>query len=260
VTVDERPPVLLVPGYLASPPVYGRMAERLLARGAASVTVAPVWTPDWLLSIGRGFGPLVTRTSRAVSRASRQAGGRPLLVIGHSAGGLLARLATSPTPYQGHRGGVAEACGALVTLGTPQAVTEAARQTFRAGFDAIRFLDASVPGAWFAPRTGYVAVGSRCVQGVAATDPDPGRRIAGRLYTLLGGEAARTEWGDGLVVEPASRLDGARIVTLDGIIHAPGLPRPWYGSDEGLDGWWEVAVSAWREALGARRTLVSSAR
>ena len=251
-TADERPSVLLVPGFLASPPIYGRMAERLLARGAGSVTVAPVWTPDWLLSMARGFGPLVTRTSRAVRHASRQAGGRPLLVIAHSAGGLLARLATSPTPFQGHRGGVAEACGALVTLGTPQAVTEAARQTFRAGFDAIRFLDARVPGAWFAPRTGYVAVGSHCIQGENAADPDGRRRIAGRLYTLLEGEAARTEWGDGLISEAASRLDGASIVTLEGIIHAPGLSTPWYGSDEGLDGWWPIALDAWREALEAR--------
>jgi pimeloyl-ACP methyl ester carboxylesterase len=252
VTAEERPAVLLVPGFLGSPPMYGRMAERLLARGAASVTVAPVWTPDWLLSIGRGFGPLLTRTSRAVRRASRQAGGRPLLVIGHSAGGLLARLATSPTPYKGHRGGVAEVVGALVTLGTPHVMAESAGPTFRAGYEAVRFLDATIPGAWFAPRTAYLAVGSRCVQGGAAADPDGRRRIAGRLYTLLEGEAARTEWGDGLIVEAASRLGGAHIVTLEGIIHAPGLPVPWYGSDEGLDGWWEVAVAAWREALEAR--------
>lgn len=235
---QQRPPVLLVPGFLASPPMYGRMAERLLARGAASVTVAPVWTPDWLLSIGPGFGRLLTRTSRAIRSASQRTGGRPLLVIGHSAGGLLARLATSPTPYHGHRGGVAEAVGALVTLGTPHVMTKAARQTFRAGFDAVRFLDANVPGAWFAPRTGYVAVGSRCLQG--------------GLHTLLEGEAARTGWGDGLISESAARLDGARIVTLEGIIHAPGLPTPWYGSDEGLDGWWSAAVEAWREALEAR--------
>ncbi len=248
----ERPSVLLVPGFLGSPPMYGRMADRLLARGAASVAVAPVWTPDWLLAVVVGFGPLMRRTGRAVAQAYRRRGGRPLLVVGHSAGGLLARLAMSPQPYQGHRAGVAEAYGALVTLGTPHRMDDAAERSFRAGFDASRYLDATIPGAWFAPRTAYLAVGSRFIAGGLPGDPDLRRRIAGRFYALLGGEPARTDWGDGLILEASTHLDGARSVTLEGIVHPPGLPVPWYGSDEGLDGWWDLAVEAWREGLRAR--------
>jgi pimeloyl-ACP methyl ester carboxylesterase len=256
---DERPAVLLVPGFLGSPPMYGRMAERLLARGAASVSVAPVWTPDWLLSSVVGFGPMVRRLSRAVARTYRQAGRRRLLVVGHSAGGLLARLATSPAPYQGHRAGVADACGALVTLGTPHVLGEVADGSFHAAYDACRFLDATIPGAWFAPRTAYVAVGSRYVRGGPAADPELRRRIAGRLYALLGGDEARTDWGDGLILEASTHLDGARNLTLEGIIHPPGLPVPWYGSDEGLDGWWEIAVEAWRGAIRERRRTIEPA-
>jgi hypothetical protein len=131
---DERPAVLLVPGFLGSPPMYGRFADRLLARGAASVT------------------------------------------------------------------------------------------------------------------------GSRCVKGAPVGDPDLRRRIVGHFYALLGGHGARTDWGDGLILEAATHLEGARNVTLERIIHAPGLPVPWYGSDEGLDGWWDVAVEAWREARQERST------
>jgi hypothetical protein len=104
-----------------------------------------------------------------------------------------------------------------------------------------------------------VTVGSRCVQGGLADDPARGRRIAGRLYALLGGESARTRWGDGLILEASAHLEGARNVTLERIIHAPGLPVPWYGSDEGLDGWWNVALGAWREALRARGTRTAAA-
>ena len=232
--------------------MYGRMADRLLARGAASVAVAPVWTPDWMLAAVVGFGPLMRRTGRAVAQAYRRGGARPLLVVGHSAGGLLARLAMSPEPYQGHWAGVAEAYGALVTLGTPHRMDDAAGRPFGAGFDASRYLDAIIPGAWFAPRTAYLTVGSRFIAGGLPNDPDLRRRIVGRCYALLGGEAARADWGDGLILEASTHLDGARIVILEGIVHPPGLPVPWYGSDEGLDGWWDLAVEAWRDGLRAR--------
>ena len=268
-TVDERPAVLLVPGFLGSPPMYGRMADRLLARGAASVLVAPVWTPDWMVAVALGYGPVLGRTARAVVRAYRAGGQRPLLVVGHSAGGIAGRLITSPRPFRGHRAGFAEAVGALVTLGSPHVMAEVAASRLGAGYEACRFLDATIPGAWFAPRTAYVTVGSRFIVGAAAGDAsgnasgdasgnaagpsDPWRRLAGMLYTQLGGEAARTGWGDGLIPEAATHLEGSTSVTLDGIVHFPGLPAPWYGSDEGLDGWWDLAVGAWRAALEARR-------
>lgn len=245
--MEERPAVVLVPGYLGSPPMYAPMAARLLARGAAAVTVAPIWTPDWLLATVTGLGPLMRRTARAIADAYRHAGNRPVLLIGHSAGGLVARLATSAEPFQGHLGGVAAAVGTLVTLGTPHVVGETARHWFRAGYDACRFLDANIPGAWFAPRMGYVTVGSRLIK-------------SGPLYALLGSETARSGWGDGLILEAGSHLAGARNLIIDGLIHAPGLPTSWYGSDEGLDGWWELAVEAWLAALETRRTMPSKAR
>jgi hypothetical protein len=206
-----------------------------------------------VLSSALGFGPLMRRTARAVARAYALAGRHPLLLIGHSSGGLLARLATSPQAYQGHLGGVAAAVGALVMLGTPHVVGEAARRSFRAGYHACRFLDATIPGACFAPRTGYLTVGSRCIAGAGPNDRDVRRRIAGALYALLGGREARTRWGDGLILEDATHLIGARNLTLEGFIHAPGLPVPWYDSEEGLDAWWEPAVEAWREAGWQRR-------
>jgi hypothetical protein len=252
VTSDERPHVLLVPGFLDLPPRYRPMADRLRARGAAEVAVAPVWTPDWLVANVTGFGGLMRRVGRAVVRAHQRAGGRPLIVIGHSAGGLLARLAMSPEPFRGRRAGVAEAYGALVTLGTPHGVGDAAERSFRAAFEAIRHLDATIPGAWFAPRTAYLTVGSRCIRGGPLGAASVGVGIAGFLYGLLGGAAARTAWGDGVIVEATTHLEGARNVTLEGLIHGPGLPVPWYGSDEGLDGWWDLAVEAWRDALRAR--------
>lgn len=248
----ERPHVLVVGGFLTSPPLYWSMRDALLARGVASVSIAPVWTPDWFLAGWVGLGPLMRRTGKAVVRAYRHAGRRPLLVIGHSAGGVLARLATSPEPYQRRRAGVAEAFGALVTLGTPHRMVEPPGRRNRAGYEATSYLDRTIPGAWFAPRTGYLTVGSRYAEGGPAGDPDRRRRGYGTLYAMVGGEPARTGWGDGLIPETSLHLDGARQLTLEGVIHGQSMGQRWYGSEPAIDSWWPAALEVWREALAAR--------
>ena len=258
-TERERPHVFIVGGFLTSPPLYWGMRDALRARGAASVAIAPVWTPDWLIAGWVGLGPLMRRTAKAVVRAYRQAGGRPLLVVGHSAGGVLARLATSPAPFQGHRAGVAEAYGALVTIGTPHRTTEPAGRRNRAAHDATSFLDRTIPGAWFAPRTGYLTVGSRYAMGGPADDPDRRRRMTGALYAMVGGEAARTGWGDGLIPERCQHLDAARRLTLEGVIHGQSMGDRWYGSGPVVDDWWPAAVEVWRAALAVRQVATTSA-
>ncbi|HEY4751887.1 MAG TPA: hypothetical protein VIH37_01290, partial [Candidatus Limnocylindrales bacterium] len=101
------PVVLVLGGFLTSPPLYRALARRLRARGAAEVVVARIWTMDWLLATRRGAGPILTRSARALLEASAQsevlALGAPVLVVGHSAGGVCARLLTSSEPYAGRQ-------------------------------------------------------------------------------------------------------------------------------------------------------------
>ena len=47
------PTVLVIGGFLSSPPLFGPFRRRLLERGVADVVVAPVWLPDWLLAAFR---------------------------------------------------------------------------------------------------------------------------------------------------------------------------------------------------------------
>ena len=111
---DVEPTVLILGGFLTSPPLYRRMHRRLMERGAADVVVASIWLPDWLLVTTRGMGPILTRSGRAllhasdVANASPRSRGAPLLVVGHSAGGIAARAhRRSPAwrggPDRGHR-------------------------------------------------------------------------------------------------------------------------------------------------------------
>ena len=249
------PTVLILGGFLTAPPMYRSFVRRLEDRGAAGTVVANVWTPDWLLAGVRGLGPICTRSAKALRDAvhlsDRVSGGAPLLVIGHSAGGITGRLLTAPEPFPGRRFGGARWIGAIVTLGTPHRLSAGEGIGRRIDDVASATADATVPGAFFAPEIGYLAVASRFVSGNPA---GTGReRVAHLLYRSVIGRAAvpGTE-GDGLVPVAAAALDGARQLVLDGAIHGPGAGAPWYGSDDAVDVWWPVALETWRSALHAR--------
>ena len=277
---EIEPTVLILGGYLTSPPLYLPLQRRLLERGAAHVVIAPVWLPDWLLATGRDLGPILTRSGRALLRAgdiaagSPRSAGAPLLVVGHSAGGMTARLLTSPESYAGRRFGAARRIGAIVTLGTPHRVTPTGRAGGRLAEVAMAFADRVVPGPAFAPTTGYLAVASRSVLGQA--EGDRRARVAYGLYrsihadAMVAGAAADGLAADGLAADPASAITGPGIpgdglvpvasallpgvtaIVLDGIAHGQARHGPWYGSDEALDAWWPRAVEIWRDALLAR--------
>jgi hypothetical protein len=277
---EVAPTVLVLGGFLTSPPLYRPLRRRLLERGAAGVVIAPVWTPDWLLATARGVGPILTRSGRALLVATEMAAfpsrsaGAPLLVVGHSAGGITARLLTSPESFAGRRLGAAGRMGAIVTLGTPHRVTPSGWAGRRLAGAATDFADRVVPGPAFAPTTGYLAVASRyrvgrreggaaersafavyrSVLADAAADPAAGRLsldptgLAGDRMLVGDGIIE----GDGLVPVPSAALAGVETIVLDGIAHGQARRAPWYGSDEALDAWWPRAIEIWRTALRAR--------
>jgi pimeloyl-ACP methyl ester carboxylesterase len=257
--VDSVPPtVLILGGFLTAPPMYRSLAERLETRGAAGVVIANVWTPDWLLAGVRGPWAIATRSGRALLEAGRLAAersdGAPVLVVGHSAGGLIARLLTAAEPLPGKRFGAAPRIGAIVSLGTPHrlAAGEGIGKQLNVVLSAVT--DAAAPGICHSPSIGYVSVASRAI---CADPTGTGReRIAYLLYRSVIGRAAvpGTE-GDGLVPVSSAMLAGSRQLVIDDAIHGPTGAAPWYGSDGPLDSWWPVALAAWREALRHRATL-----
>jgi hypothetical protein len=249
------PTILILGGFLTAPPMYGPLVCRLLDRGAAGAVVADVWTPDWLIAGVRGIGPICTRSGRALRDAVRLSAtlsnGAPLLVVGHSAGGITARLLTAPEPLPERRFGAARWIGAIVTLGTPHRLAAGQGIGRRIRDVASVIADEKAPGAFHAPRIGYLSVASHAVVG------DPGgngrARVAHLMYRSIIGRAAvpGTE-GDGLVPVAATQLDGARHLVIDGAVHGPGAATSWYGSTEAVDTWWPLAMETWRSALAVR--------
>ena len=256
---ELSPVVLVAGGFLTTPGWYLPMADHLRTRGAVDVVVASVYLPDWILCTVRGLGPVTTRVGRALleagerSRGNRHSGGAPILLVGHSAGGIIGRLLTSPVPFEGRRLDASGRIGALVTLGTPHLVGDDARWGGRVADAGARFANRHVPGAPFAPTTGYLAVASRGVVGQAGAE-DGRSRFVRRLYEDVHpapGQPAVA--GDGLVPVASALLPGARHVVLADAVHGPGARSPWYGQPAQLDAWWPAALETWREALRARQ-------
>ena len=254
----ERPHVVILGGFLTEPAFYRPLRARLLRRGAARVSIARLHLPDWLAMGFAGMGPVMLRGARTIRGASQESPA-PLLVIGHSAGGIVARLAMAPGPFEGRRAGVAEDVGCLVTLGTPYRFDPRLPGWRHAGVRAADFLDRVTPGAWFAPRTAYVTVGSRLVAPVPIRPTLQPARLA-HLVTRVAVGQTPGERGDGLVDVARAHLEGAQQLAFDDVRHG-AFGGPWYGDDEVVDRWWPIALDAWHEALQARGRdgLVSSA-
>ncbi len=226
------------------------MRARLLEQGAGRVTIARLHLLDWLAMGVVGMGPVMLRGARAI-REARRVSPAPLVVVGHSAGGLITRLAMSPEPLDGRFAGIADDVGCLVTLGTPTTFDPLIAGWRHAGVRAVESLERVTPGAWFAPRTAYVAVGSRRVPPSPLT---PSRSLAALGHTITRVAVGQTPgaWGDGLVDEVRSRLPGARHLIFDDVLHGV-VGGPWYGDATVIDRWWPVALEEWQKALEARR-------
>lgn len=247
-----QPYVLIVEGLVSPPIAYRPMRQRLIERGATGVDLAPVHVHDWMLAAVRGFGALRANVATAIRTAHERAGGQRIMVVGHSGGGLLARLAVSDIPGDGRIEGISAMVGCLVTLGTPHDLHWMQTRWQHEGVRLARTLADSSPGAWFAPAMGYVTVASDAVR----PDGDDAGRPGGRsplraardwfFRSIVG--APLPGGSDGVVSVDVAHLAGARQLTFHDVHHGV-VGSPWYGDSPVIDRWWPVAIDAWRVAL-----------
>lgn len=243
----RTPSVLIVGGFATAPPNYWPMRRRFLRRGVAQVDIAPLWPADWALASVLGFGPIMRRARRAILRTHAAGGRLPIIVVAHSGGGLVARLALSNVPFHGRVAGVAQAVGCLVTLGTPHGLARLANRYRHAGHAAAEFLDREMPGDHLAPRTAHLSVGSSFP---AAPLTGLGGRLSDEVFSMIVGSDTSGP-GDGIVPVAAVHLEGAEQLTFDDVRHGM-IGAPWYGDDQIIDRWWPTALRLWEAALAAR--------
>ena len=223
---------------MAWPVQFRRLARILGDLSGSGVSVVPITPLDWALARVRGYGQIVFEVATAVDRALLESDTDKAVLVGVSAGGILARVYIGgEPPYGGRRYSGHRRVSHLVTLGTPHNVTG------RGPLAPIVEVDALFPGALH-EGIRYLSVAGSAVDGASSN------RVRRRYERFVDdGRVA----GDGLVPVRSALLEGAEHLVLDGVHHGRSYgPRAgrWYGFDAETVGRW------WPEELRVNRGLV----
>ena len=162
--------------------------------------------------------------------AVRQSATGKVTLVGHSAGGVLARIYLSPKPFLGHAYRGLGHIHHLITLGSPH---DNQRKSLHGGRMS-RWVEKRYPGAYFAPRVKYTSVAGKLLRG--NREGSLRERHAHVFYEEIIGSG--DVWGDGLVPVASALLHGSQQIVLDGVSHFTGFGGPWYGAAEVIPQWW----------------------
>ncbi|XP_042966450.1 uncharacterized protein LOC122300107 [Carya illinoinensis] len=270
-------PAVILPGLGNNSSDYNKLEVTLKEQYGVPTLVAKVSRLDWLRNAAGLVDPnywrgtlrprpvldwYLKRIEEAVLEAKELAQGGTLSLIGHSAGGWLARV------YMQEFG--LSDISLLLTLGTPhlpppKGLPGVIDQT-RGLLD---YVDKHCSKAVYNHHLKYVCIAGRYIQGApffgssianvesvipndnaeVAVVNDVGTsasnattlraRLVGQGYKQVCGKA--DIWGDGVVPEVSAHLEGAYNITLDGVYHSPvgsdDASTPWYGSPVIVEKW-----------------------
>lgn len=215
--------VVIIGDYSSSPKDYAKLKRTLQQPPYNYIVICvPIRLWQWLIYWNRRPAPLLRQIERAVNKLRRQYDVDQVILIGHGAGGILARLYLGDHEIAGKVYNGQRFVSHLITLGTEHQPQGRKPGRF------VRFANEHYPGAYY-KHILYRTVGSRDVQGNPKGSVR--ERIAWRAYRK------QAVWGDGLVPEAATRLEGARHQTLYNIGHSPVHHARWYGSPAALELW-----------------------
>jgi pimeloyl-ACP methyl ester carboxylesterase len=226
-------PTVILPGYLAAASEYRDLQQELTA-SSYPARIVPLRVSDWFVTLGgRSVNPILQAIAATVQQVQREFDAPKVNLVGHSAGGWIARIYLGSDPYYERVWYGLPDVATLITLGTPHTSQE--RWT---RFN-LTFVNDRYPGA-FHPELKYVCVAGRATFGQRLGQMPFGRWdsaawLAYSSYQLTGGRG--DTWGDGITPIEAAHLDGAINLTIDGASHSPRRQRFWYGSPAALRHW-----------------------
>ena len=215
-------PTVILPGFFAGALEYRLLEQSLQQLGFPTVTV-PLRQQDWFPTLGgRSMVPILRKIDQTVKQLREKYNTSKVNLVGHSAGGWIARIYLGEKPYNIHSD-VTELAGlwhahpyiaTLVTLGTPHISQE--RWTKR----NLDFVKINYPGAFY-PKVQYVCVAGKAIYGARR----PGSWLAYNSYKQTCGQG--NCWGDGITPVEAAHLEGATNLTLEGVLHSPRRAGIW---------------------------------
>ena len=235
-------PIVIVGGHMTWPVTYRGLVNTLKEISGSEVHVVPITPLDWALGRVRGYGQIVFEVASTVDKALLESDSDKVVLVGHSAGGILARVYIGgDPPYGGRRYAGHRRVSHLITLSTPHNVLNNRRLA------PIAEVNRLFPGAL------HTSIRYLCVAG-AAVDGDSSRRARKRYERFMGDGRVK---GDGEVPVESALLSGAESLVLDGVYHGrlhSWRKGRWYGSDR------EMVERWWPEELRVKSRLVEGPR
>lgn len=231
-------PCVIIPGYFATAADYVGMQQWLHDQRIPS-TIVPLTKFDWLPTFGgRSVAPILQAIDQTVQRTRTEYRTDQVNLIGHSAGGWIARIYLGDVPYDVHPRTTSTPehwsgypqVARLISLGTPHSSCD--RWTRK----NLEFVNQTYPGAFY-HTVQYTCIAGRTIQGAKRF----GQWLAYNSYELTGGQG--DAWGDGITPVAAAHLAGARNIELADVWHSPRSPGRWYGSPEVMRHWVDYLIA-----------------
>jgi pimeloyl-ACP methyl ester carboxylesterase len=224
--------IVIIGGYGSLWPLYLNMARHLEDLSGLQAVGVPLMPWHWWQANHlQDASEILRQLGQTVAWARRRFQAERFILVGHSAGGLIARLYLHDQPVWGETYAGVEHVTALISLGSPHCSQRGADAGWFLADEANRL----VPGAFYGKQVHYRTVAGRFVQGRRLGHRT--ERHAYRRYHFFAGQGDL--WGDGTVPLGCMTLDGAETVTLDGVGHSLRTSRDWYGgSVDIIRRWW----------------------
>jgi pimeloyl-ACP methyl ester carboxylesterase len=229
--------IVIIGGYNSLWPAYLKLARVLEHLSGLQAIGVPLMPWDWWAADREENATnILQKLEETVVWARSRFQADRFILIGHSAGGVIARLYLHEGAVWGHVYAGVEHVDAVVTLGSPHCNSRQAE----VGWFVVNTANQLVPGTPYAEQVRYRAVAGKYVQGRRPGTLKEMR--ASRLYQVIGGQS--DAWGDGMVPLHCAQLPGAETIVLEGVAHSAKVDRHWYGNSEAIvRRWWLEGVT-----------------
>ncbi len=220
---------------------YRAAAQHLANVAQRRVFIANITRLSWMIGGLTDYEVLLRRAAAAVQHALHVSGAPRVMIVGHSAGGIIGRayLGDRARKQHHHAWHGYSHVSHVIMVGSP--LQELNGQRYRRASQAASWVARTYPDAYFADRgVRYGVVRSRFVFG--KRDGTPLERMAWTNYHFISGEGE--QWGDGVVPTRMSELRGAVCVELEGVAHSPTWRRWFFGDEAIIQSWWAPLMRA----------------
>ncbi|MBD3169016.1 MAG: hypothetical protein GF307_06000 [candidate division Zixibacteria bacterium] len=223
----SQQPIVIIGGFLSIPSFYKNMSRTLYDLSSQPVYICDINLIDWFWAFGKyGWLRILFKLKHTVETALERSYSRRVTLIGHSSGGVIARLFLSPDDFMGHKFNGLKYVSHLISLGSPHYGIR--------GTAMRNYVQKTYPDGYFQPDVEYISIAGSAVDGAKTNSLIS--RISYYCYKYICGNGDVK--GDGLVPAQSALLKGSIHIILSSASHPFLFARDWYGTSSNVYKWW----------------------